>query len=179
MMSDPNPSSGDSAATVEALQAQVAQLRQLVQQQARREDLQRSAFDQLYEELRQYKDDFVFQAEKPLLLDLLLFHDSLAWFRQGLDSGEMSPEVVTDSFQYLIDEFLELLYRRDVLPTEATDEFDRERQKAVQVVYTDDVSLDWQISRVVKRGFTRGERVLRPEEVILHRYRAPQSSSSD
>lgn len=171
--------SSPDAATLAALQSQVETLRQLVEQQSRREDIQRSAFDQLYEELRQYKDDFVFQAEKPLLLDLLLFHDSLVWFRRGLDKGEMSPEVVSDSFQYLIEEFLELLYRRDVLPTEPRDEFHRESQKAVQVVYTDDVTLDWRIQRVVKRGFTRGERVLRPEEVILHRYRSPQGSNGD
>jgi molecular chaperone GrpE (heat shock protein) len=176
-MSDPDSSHHE--ATVAALQAQVEQLRTMVEQQARRDDIQRGAFDQLYEELRQYKDDFVFQAEKPLLLDLLLFYDSLVWFRRGLDKGDMSPEVVADSFQYLIDEFVELLYRRDVLPTEPTEEFQRESQKAVQVVYTEDVSLDWRIQRVVKRGFTRGERVLRPEEVILHRYRGSTESSND
>jgi molecular chaperone GrpE (heat shock protein) len=165
--------------TVEALQKQVASLQQLVEQQAKREEMQRGAFDQLYAELKQYKEDFIFQAEKPLLLDLLLFYDSLIWFRSSLESGEMSPKVVGESFQFLIDEFEELLYRRDVLPTQPEDEFNRERQKAVQVVYTDDVSLDWRISRVIKRGFTRGERVLRPEEVILHRYRAPQGSSTD
>jgi len=166
-------------ARLRQLEEQVKVLRQLVEHQARREDIQRGAFDQLYEELRQYKDDFVYQAEKPLLLDLLLFYDSLSWFRQGLESGEMSPDVVSDSFQYLVDEFLELLYRRDVLPSETSTEFDRERQKAVQVVYTDDISLDWRINRIVKRGFTRGERVLRPEEVILHRFRPSKTSGQD
>ena len=68
------------------------------------------AFDQLYEELRQYKDDFLFQAEKPLLLDLLLFYDSLNWFQESLVKQDMSPDVLADSFQYLIDEFLEVLY---------------------------------------------------------------------
>jgi molecular chaperone GrpE (heat shock protein) len=151
----------------------------MVMERISNDRVREKAFDQLYEELRQYKEDFIFQAEKPLLLDLLLFYDSLIWFRSSLESGEMSPKVVGESFQFLIDEFEELLYRRDVLPTQPEDEFNRERQKAVQVVYTDDVSLDWRISRVIKRGFTRGERVLRPEEVILHRYRAPQGSSTD
>jgi len=173
-----NHSSSRGGPELVALQEQVAALRKLVDHQTRREDIQRGAFDQLYEELRQYKDDFIFQAEKPLLLDLLLFYDSLVWFRKSLDSGEMSPEVVNESFQFLVEEFLELLYRRDVLPTEPREEFHRETQKAVQVVYTDDVTLDWRISRVVKRGFTRGERVLRPEEVILHRYRAPKGTSN-
>lgn len=174
-MSEPDSNTDD--LRIEALQQQVAALRELVEQQARREDLQREAFDQLYAELRQYKDDFVFQAEKPLLLDLLLFYDSMTWFRQSLEKGDMSADVVADSFQYLMDEFVELLYRRDVQPTLKSEAFDRERQKAVQVLYTDDINLDWRIHRIVKRGFTRGERVLRPEEVILHRYRAGASSS--
>jgi molecular chaperone GrpE (heat shock protein) len=176
-MSDPASFEGNHS--LAALHEQLERLRESVDKQAQREDIQRGAFDQLYEELRQYKEDFVFQAEKPLLLDLLLFFDSLIWFRRGLDKGEMSPEVVADSFQYLVDEFLELLYRRDVLPTEPREEFHRETQKAVQVAYTDDVTLDWRIQRIVKRGFTRGERVLRPEEVILHRFRSTPESTSD
>ncbi len=176
-MSDRSDAQAPSA-RIESMADELGSLRELVTQQARREELQRSAFDHLYEELRQYKEDFLFQAEKPLLLDLLLFFDSLHWFRQGLDSGEMSPEVISDSFQYLVDEFLELLYRRDVLPIDPSDEFDRERQKAVQVTYTDDVTLDWRIQRVVKRGFTRGGRVLRPEEVVLHRYRSGSNGNN-
>ena len=71
-----------------ALQQQVASLQELVEQQNQRDEVQRGAFDQLYAELRQYKEDFIFQAEKPLLLDLLLFYDSLIWFRTSLESGE-------------------------------------------------------------------------------------------
>ena len=78
--------------------------------------VKQSAFDQLYEELKSYKNDWQYQAEKPLLLDLLLFYDSLNWFQESLVKKEMSRDVIADSFQYLIDEFLELLYRRDVTP---------------------------------------------------------------
>ena len=107
--------------SLDALTQDVQSLKDLVDLQSRRDVDQQRAFDALYEELRQYKDDFVFQSEKPLLLDLLLFYDSLNWFQQSLVKQEMSPEVIADSFQYLIDEFLELLYRRDVLPMESKD----------------------------------------------------------
>ena len=50
MADHPQPSSDQ---TVEALQKQVASLQQLVEQQAKREDVQRGAFDQLYAELKQ------------------------------------------------------------------------------------------------------------------------------
>lgn len=127
------------------------------------------AFDQLYEELKQYKDDFLFQAEKPLLLDLMLFYDSLNWFRESLVKKEMSPDVVADSFQYLIDEFLEVLYRRDVMPVEESETFDRRIHKAVKVQETDDATQDQKIAKVLKRGFVRNEKLIRPEEVVIHR----------
>jgi molecular chaperone GrpE (heat shock protein) len=154
----------------EAVTGELARLRAAIEQQ---NDVQRKSFDTLYEELKQYKDDFVFHSEKPLLLDLLLFYDSLNWFQQSIVKGEMSPEVTSDSFQYLIDEFLELLYRRDVVPTETQSRFDRQTQKAIQVVPTDDPQQDYAIKRVLKRGFVRAGRKLRAEEVIIHRHTGP------
>lgn len=134
------------------------------------DETQKKAFDLLYQELRQYKDDFVFQLEKPFLLDLLLFYDSLSWFQQSLQKNEMSPEVVQDSFQYLVDEFLELLYRRDIAPCESVERFDRKLHKAVRVTRAESAEDDWRIRAVLKRGFLRGDRVLRPEEVAVARY---------
>ena len=130
------------------------------------------AFDALYEELKQYKQDFVFQSEKPLLLDLLLFYDSLNWFASSIQKKELSPDNLGDSFQYLIDEFLELLYRRDVLPMEPKGEYDRSRHKGVETVATAEPGEDKRILQVLKRGFTRGDKVLRSEEVVIKRYRA-------
>lgn len=156
-MSDPN------------LAAKIEQLSELFQERLRSDSVQQKAFDQLYEELKQYKEDFLFQAEKPFLLDLLLFYDSLNWFHQSLKKEEMSPEVVADSFQYLVDEFLELLYRRDVVPCEGADRFDRRMHKAVRVVPAPASEDDWKVQAVLKRGFVRGDRLLRPEEVSVYR----------
>jgi molecular chaperone GrpE (heat shock protein) len=129
------------------------------------------AFDQLYEELKQYKEDFLFQAEKPLLLDLMLFYDSLNWFQESLIKQEMSPDVIADSFQYLIDEFLEVLYRRDVMPIDEEQVFNRQVHKAVKVVETDDESDDYRIAQVLKRGFGRNGKQIRAEEVVILRHR--------
>lgn len=154
---------------------ELERLRAALEQQ---NETSRRSFDALYEELRQYKEDFIFQSEKPLLLDLLLFYDSLNWFQQSIIKGEMSPEVISDSFQYLIDEFIELLYRRDVLPMETRKRFDRENQKAIQVVPTDDPKLDYSVKRVLKRGFSRADRKLRAEEVIIQRH-TPATSDDE
>ena len=156
--------------TLDALAEEVGSLRETLEQVVRRDEIHKQAFDALYEELRQYKDDFIFQMEKPLLLDLLLFYDSLNWFQQSLLKQEMGPDVIADSFQYLVDEFLELLYRRDVLPQESRTRYDRRVQKAVKVLSTDEAELDYHVVEVVKRGFSRAGRSFRPEEVVSYRY---------
>lgn len=176
-MADHNDSGSE--LSLVGLSQEVATLRDLLEQSARRDDIQKKAFDALYEELRQYKEDFIFQMEKPLLLDLLLFYDSLNWFQQSLLKQEMSPEVIADSFQYLIDEFLELLYRRDVLPMESRQTFDKRVQKAIKVTPTDEPELDYQIQQVVKRGFSRSGRSLRPEEVVIYRLSSEASRGLD
>ncbi len=169
----------NSELTLDALAEELGSVREGLEGLARRDEIQKQAFDALYEELRQYKEDFIFQMEKPLLLDLLLFYDSLNWFQQSLLLQEMSPEVTADSFQYLLDEFLELLYRRDVLPSETRTRFDKRYQKAVKVINTDEADLDYQVQEVVKRGFGRSGRTLRPEEVVVYRYSPDGGSRID
>ena len=158
------------AEAIDALRAAIAR------RNAGDDALSQKAFDHLYEELRQYKEDFIFQAEKPLLLDLLLFYDSVNWFQQSLINKEMSPDVIADSFQYIIDELLEVLYRRDVLPMEAADRFSRETQKVVKTVTATAKAEDYEIHQVLKRGFTRGGRVLRAEEVVVKRFQDKRTS---
>ncbi len=160
---------GASGISNEQLAQSLIAIRKLIERKTKEEGVQKRAFDQLYEELSQYKNNFVFEAEKPLLLDLLLFFDSLSWFQASLVEQDISPEVIADSFQYLVDEFLELLYRRDVVPVESKDFFDGHLHKAVQVVPTQDRAKDQAVEQVLKRGFKRGDRMLRPEEVVIAR----------
>jgi molecular chaperone GrpE (heat shock protein) len=152
------------------LLAELKGLREAMEQQNEQETSQQRAFDQLYEELKQYKEDFIYQMEKPLLLDLLLFYDSMNWFQQSLVKKDLSPDVIADSFQYLIDEFLELLYRRDVIPMETPDKFDRKIQKAIKTVETPNPAEDNTIHQILKRGFLRGGRLLRAEEVVIQKH---------
>ena len=132
-------------------------------------ELTQQAFDVLYEELKQYRENFLSEAEKPLLLDLLLFYDSMNWFRSAMDNEESSEDVLRDSFQYLMDEFLEILYRRDVTPMEAVASFDRSRHRAVKMKPTEDPEKHEKVARVLKRGFTRGPQILRVEDVEIFR----------
>ena len=150
---------------------ELSSLKNLFDERLRTDESKEKAFESLYGELRQYKDDFLFQAEKPLLLDLLLFYDSLNWFQESLVKQEMSADVIADSFQYLIDEFLEVLYRRDVLPMESEEKFDRKNHKAVKVEEAESAEDDYKVTQVLKRGFTRADRLLRAEEVVIARFK--------
>ena len=133
------------------------------------QELTQQAFDALYEELKLYRENFLEEAEKPLLLDRLLCYVSMNWFRSAMDKEEHSDSVVSDSFQYLMDEFLEILYRRDVVPMEANSTFDRSRQRALKVQKTTDPNSHEQVARVLKRGFLRGDKILRLEDVEIYR----------
>jgi molecular chaperone GrpE (heat shock protein) len=165
----------DSTTELAAMRQELAEMRATLQDRLANDQTKEKAFDSLYAELKQYKNDFIFQSQKSLLLDLLLFYDSMSWFQESLVGQEASPEVIADSFQYLIDEFLEVLYRRDVLPVEEADTFDRQIHKAVKVENTDDDRRDYKIAQVLKRGFRRGERSLRAEEVVIYRARDKDS----
>ncbi len=149
----------------------LAEIKELVESRLQNDETKEKAFNTLYDELRQYKDDFLFQAEKPLLLDLLLFYDSLNWFQESLVKQEMSPDVIADSFQYLLDEYLEVLYRRDVMPIDETEKFDAKIHKAVKVVPAETEAENNKITQVLKRGFNRAERQLRAEEVVIARFK--------
>ena len=166
-MSEPNEPEA-----IRRLAHELGELRRTVADRLQNDKVREKAFESLYDELRQYKDDFLVQAERPLLLDLLLFYDSLNWFQESLVKQEMSPDVIADSFHYLLDEFLEVLYRRDVVPLEEADVFDRTVHKAVKVADTDDEKQDQHIAQVLKRGFVRADKPLRPEEVVILRYRS-------
>jgi molecular chaperone GrpE len=157
--------------TLETVANGIEQLRTLLEDRARSDDAARLAVRHLHTEMEHYKQDFLFQSQKSLLLDILAFHDSLCWFRNHAAQPDTTPQALLEGVQYLLDEILELLYRQDVVPIEPQTSFDRTVQKAVQLVWTDDPSMDQSIHRVIRRGFLRNGRILRPEEVVVWRTR--------
>jgi molecular chaperone GrpE (heat shock protein) len=159
--------SGDSqrplSEAVEHLESLVNQLKQVHEQVDSRED----TLARMTEALEATTHDLWERGEKPLLLDLLMFYDSLQWFQSSLLEQDVARDVVAESYQHLIDEFLELLGRRDVLAMDAKRTFDSERHRAVRAVPTTIEQDDGRVLQVVRRGFMRDEDVLRKEEVLV------------
>ena len=119
----------------------------------------KQAFNALYEEMEDYKQDAFFKVERNFLQDLLGFYDGLKWSTTSIED---------DVGQQILDDFIELLARRDVVPLPTLDRFDAKFHRVLQVVTTDDVELDGTVAQVLKRGFYRGDKVLRIEDISLY-----------
>ena len=156
--------------------AELQNIRGNLDQFMREDSSTKRAFDTLYQELQQYKTDFLFQFEKGFLIDLLSFYDSLIWYQNMLEAGTADSK---ESFTYLIEEFFEVLRRRDVLPTPTTESLDRKKHRVIQIENTDDPQQDKMVASVIRRGFMRGERVLREEEIALFRYTEPEEDDTE
>ncbi len=153
------------------LKGAVEDLRRVVDARLQDDPVREKAFEKLYAELKDYKDGFLREQERPLLLDLCLLYDSMSWFHQRLGEGQATPESLADGFQLLVDELLEVLYRRDVVPVEVREAFDPAVHKAVQLQSAATAGDDNHVAQVIKRGFLHHGRPLRPEEVVVSRWK--------
>ena len=154
---------------VESHTMKVAEAYQRVARSGKRKE---QAYDQLYVELRQYKDNFLAQAQKPLFKDLILLFDGVRRTARSYQESEepLTKEAVVKSLEHLSDEILEMLYRRDIEQIEDyPDVLDIDFQKPVQRIETDDPSEDRKIEQVVREGFRMNGLVLRPQEVVVKR----------
>lgn len=131
------------------------------------------AYDQLYEELRQYKDNFLKSAQKPLFLDVILLFDGISrTINQFADlpDEKVTRQMVVDALSHTRDEIIELLYRRDIEKiADAPKKLDVTIQKPVTRIETDNADEDRDIVQVVREGFRWSGVVLRAQEVVVKR----------
>jgi molecular chaperone GrpE len=153
--------------------AGVTALNQIIKERLVYDRAKEEAFDRLYVEVEEVRQERGFQQIRPLLMDLILLYDRIELGMQQLYGLEGSMPEVVQLLQSFRDELLEILYRREVeaivVPT-AT--FDRTLQQAVSVQPTVVLSEHNQVVRVVRRGFRYRNRILRSEEVIVSSYKA-------
>jgi molecular chaperone GrpE len=150
-----------------SMQGAIERLAEVFETRLRYDKTKEAAFERLYSELDSLSRDEANQRLKPLYLDLILLYDRV----EQICAAQVDP-AIADLLGTIRDELLEVLYRRDVAPIgHASTTFDSSVQQAIgtePAFSPDDNNI---VARVVRRGFRHGERVLRPEEVILKRYR--------
>jgi molecular chaperone GrpE (heat shock protein) len=152
--------------------------------------LTKHMFDAMHEELKGYKDSFLLETvHKPVILDLVSLYDDCTEILRQMQHlvGELrNPEngVATPlaermhgiqvHIEHNCDFILEVLARLDVtvLPF-GTDKLDKRTQRAVGVEVTDNQAEDVDVVRTVKRGFLWKSRLVRPEEVIIKKWKTP------
>ncbi|MBM4055753.1 MAG: nucleotide exchange factor GrpE [Planctomycetes bacterium] len=132
--------------------------------------------EKLHEELKLYRDNFIFQSQKPVFIDLIMLYDNFMQLLAVLDGKQdMTKEafsILKQNLHTIKEELLEILYRRDVTPyREHPDFLDYKLHKTTGTVPTTTEAENNKVEKVVKPGFCWNDKVLRPEEVIIKKYR--------
>ena len=120
------------------------------------------AFDSLYVELGQYKQDFLARALDPVLRDLCLLYDNV-----------VVEESASPAVGRIRTELVEVLYRQglSLLEEDSTGcEPERAKHKSIGTEPTDQADRHGKIARLVKHGFERNGKVFRPQQVVTWKY---------
>ena len=144
---------------------EIKTLTSLFNKRLTRDDVKEKAFNQLYNEYQNLKQDKSFESIKPTIIDLMLLYDRLDNKLTNIDSDNK------EFIQSVRDELLEILIRRDIHLIQRTDlVFNPSIQKAIGTKETDSKELNNKIYSYVRAGFQLNNKVLRPEEVIVYKY---------
>ncbi|SEN63328.1 nucleotide exchange factor GrpE [Lihuaxuella thermophila] len=154
-----------------SLQQNFSSLLQVVTNRLSYDKTKEAAFDRLYKEMEELKQDQELSQLRPLYIDLILLIDRMnTIYNDKLDSGSQNPELV-NILQTLSHEVLEILYRRGVeLIVTTSPVFDPKVQKVVEVIPTQNPAEDNTVVHMVRHGFKYKDVVLRPEEVVIKKY---------
>jgi molecular chaperone GrpE (heat shock protein) len=156
--------------------------------------LTKHMFDAMHEELKGYKDSFLLETvHKPVILDLVSLYDDLSGIlrqtqqvsrdAQSEESGTVKAIqerllAIETHVTHNCDFILEVLARLDANPLPvSTGKLDKKTQRAVGIEPTEAQEEDTDVVRSVKRGFLWKSRLVRPEEVIIKRWKPPVAAA--
>lgn len=156
--------------------AEISTLNRAIENRISYDEAKEKAFDRLYAELDELKKNSALEYLRPLYIDLILLFDRIENIRQDAAVSSDTP-MVSDLMKTLNDELLEILYRREIEPINiASSTFDPSFQLALTIEPTAADSEHNQVARIVRRGFKYKDRILRPEEVIVKKFRPTGAS---
>jgi molecular chaperone GrpE len=117
-------------------------------------------------------EESISRAQRPLFIDLIMLHDTMKQAVEWIgSSSDRSIEDILLRLGILESELLEILARRDIRPfDESPTMLDRQMHRTVKTVLTSESEDNNRVLQVVRTGFFIGNKVLRPEEVVITRY---------
>lgn len=150
-------------------------------------------FDAMYEELKGYKDQFLFEAlQKPVIRDLLSLYDDLSGQSQHLEKflAEHPTEDATPALEELksthnnlsntVFFLIEVLNRLEVTTLESNEEIlDHKHHKVVGVQATSNPEEQNHIAKVTRPGFIWKDRILRPTDVIIKKHQETKAAPAE
>lgn len=160
------------------MQSDLQRMYTLVEEVSTRESAQEKVFNTLHAELREYKNDFIYEHLKPVVRPLLFLFDSLEQFDAEIalyerpSNGErrqvgLSPQLVRENISFFRDQLIEALRICEVTPMETPrGAFNARLHKVIDVVPVEE-SKDGTIQRVVRGGWYLNNQLLRAAEVIV------------
>lgn len=145
-------------------------------------------FAAMHQELRTYKDGFLFDAlQKPIVQDLIHLLDDLELLSMPLEEAvesitgganeKLAP--VSNNLLNSIHFLVEILNRLDVEQLVEVETYDKRIHRAIEVQPTDDAAEDGKIIRVQRAGYRWRERILRPVDVVIRRFTKPEPASPE
>jgi len=196
-----DPAGSDSSDAQKGMARMMADLRAIVEA---RNTVSQNMFSALHQELKGYKDGFLLQTvHRPIIRDLVTLYDDVSELHKQLlkisdpassveeasseEEAESSPveervRQVATNMSHNMDFILEVLARLEVtVMSPGTDKLDKLSQKAVSLEPAESAEEDGQIVRSVRRGFIWKDAVLRPEEVVIKKWKrvpAPDGPST-
>lgn len=157
-------------------------LEKLVEKKLHIESANQKLFDRLHAELKEYRDNFIFDAlHRPLIKDLIAFHDDLDNLKQQIHGAghgaapealEATLQTIRVNISHLQDFLMEIFRRLDVEDYETEgDRLDLQHHKAVRQEAAATAEEDNFVTARLRRGFRWRGKVLRPEEVVIKKWR--------
>jgi molecular chaperone GrpE (heat shock protein) len=172
-------------------QAELPMLMSEVQETLERKQmLNQRLFDSLYEELRGYKDGFLLEVlHKPVVRDLVTLFDDLSNLHTQMESfiGEHAQlEDLTDrehatleqvktletNLDHIAHSLIEVMERMEVTRMEpSVGKLNKVTQRAIAIETAECEEDDYMVARSVKPGFLWRDRVVRPELVVMKKWK--------
>jgi len=187
---EPEPGPGQAAChagITEEIAAAHGKLDQLIAMFADKiqyDDQKEKAFSKLYDELDSFKRDFVERRMKEAYTDLILLYDNIKNYTGDDDVMREEGALARRYLGYVMEELTEVLARRGIEPicagpgvSPTAGAFDPQFQRAIRTVPAESPDEDGCVVRVVKDGFTKDDKVLRPQSVIVARWMEPSGSA--
>ena len=131
--------------------------------------------DRLHEELQQHRSDLVARTIRPLVRDVIRFHDDIGKLVSALredSSGELPPEKFLRLLEGLQQD-VELMLEHNGVEAyreEAGGRFDPGRQRILRTVPAGDRETGGIVAESVRPGFEQGGQVVERERVIVYRF---------